>query len=65
MNCPYCNKHVYGLTGFMEAQKFQTHLLRCRKNPNNVVLRDGRRTVVAPGRTTFEDALKIRAESGQ
>lgn len=66
MKCPYCERRVRGVTGLQELQAFQKHLPRCRKNPNNIVLSDGRRTVVVPlKRQTMNDALEIRAESGQ
>jgi len=65
MNCPYCKKKVLGMTGLQELQAFQKHLRKCRKNPANVVLSDGRRVVVAPGNQNFRDALEIRAKSGQ
>lgn len=66
MNCPYCKKTVYGLTGLQEAQAFEKHLRKCRKNPNNLVLTDGNRTVVTPKRgQNLVEALEIRADSGQ
>lgn len=67
MDCPYC-KRVVGLpwdTGFMEARKFQIHLSKCRKNPRNIVIRDGKRTAVGSRGVTLLQALEIRAESGQ
>lgn len=33
MNCPYCNKDIYALTGFQELQKYQKHLRKCKKRP--------------------------------
>lgn len=66
MNCPYCQRPIKGFTGLDEAVKFQRHLARCRKNPNNIVLTDGRKTVVTPKKEqTLFDALHIRAESSQ
>lgn len=66
MNCPYCTKTVYGFTGLQEAKAFEKHLRRCRKNPNNIVMTDGRRTVVTPKcPQTLTDALEIRANDGQ
>lgn len=66
MNCPYCAKDVYGMTGLQEAQAFQKHLRKCRKNPNNIALSDGRRSVVVPKKHQgLMAALEIRAESGQ
>lgn len=66
MKCPYCNKEVFGWTGLMELQKFNKHLHKCRKNSNNVVLSDGRKTAVTPRQPqNLNDALIIRHESGQ
>ena len=66
MNCPYCNRVINAWTGFQELQKFNKHLWKCRKNPNNIVLSDGIKTVVTPKRCqNLNDALEIRAESGQ
>ena len=66
MFCPYCKRRVEALTGFMEAEKFAKHLQTCRKNPNNLVMSDGTRTVVVPQKIqNLMDALEIRAESGQ
>lgn len=52
-------------TGFMEARKFQSHLSKCRKNPSNIVIRNGKRTAVGSRGVTLLQALEIRAESGQ
>lgn len=66
MNCPYCDKDIYGLTGLQEIQAFNKHLPKCRKNPANIVLRDGRKTVVQPLRHQgIMEALELRAASGQ
>ena len=66
MKCPYCQREVFGWTGLQELQKFEKHLPRCKKNPANVVLSDGRKTVVVPTRRQdLGDALHIRHESGQ
>jgi len=66
MNCPYCHRDIYAFTGLQELQKFEKHLARCKKNPNNVVLTDGKRTAVTPKRCqNLKDALEIRAASGQ
>lgn len=66
MNCPYCGKEIYGMTGFQEILAFNKHLRKCRRNPGNVVISDGKRTAVTPIKDqTMLDALKIRAESGQ
>lgn len=54
------------MTGLQELHKFQDHLPKCRKNPANIVLTDGRRTAVSPMRfQNLREALEIRAESGQ
>lgn len=65
MNCPYCKRKVHGWTGLQELQKFDKHLRKCRKNPANIVLSDGNQTVLIHGNQTMNDALNIRAESGQ
>lgn len=65
MNCPYCARHIYGLSRLIEAEKFQRHLLTCRKRPGNVVIRDGRRVAVGTRGCSFIEALRIREESGQ
>lgn len=66
MNCPYCQEDIYGMTGFQEILEFNKHLRKCRKNPGNIVISDGRQTVVTPIKDqTMLDALNIRAESGQ
>lgn len=50
----------------MELQKFNKHLPKCRKNPNNILLSDGRKVVVTPiSEQGMNDALTIRHESGQ
>jgi hypothetical protein len=66
MNCPYCHRLIYGMTGLQEAMKFERHLKSCRKNPNNAVIRDGKRSAATPIRHQgLMDALKIREASGQ
>lgn len=66
MNCPYCERQVDGMTGLIELRNFQRHLAKCTKNPNNIVLREGWRIVVTPKtHQDINEALKIRAESGQ
>lgn len=66
MNCPYCNRVINAWAGLQELQKFQRHLPKCRKNPANIAIRDGRRTAVTPMREqTMADALNIRHDSGQ
>lgn len=66
VQCPFCQKNVPGLTGLQEAIAFQKHLRTCRKNPNNIVLRDKFRVAVVPKREQdLRETLDIRAESGQ
>lgn len=66
MNCPFCQKRIFGMTGLQEAQAFRKHLPKCRKNPNNVSLSDGKRRVtVADREYHLMDAVKLRSESGQ
>jgi hypothetical protein len=64
MNCPFCNKRIFGFTGLQEAQKFRKHLNRCRKNPDNH-LSDGKQTVSLGKSYDLRDALEVRAKSGQ
>lgn len=64
MNCPYCEKRVHGFTGLQEAQKFQKHLNKCRKNPANHIS-DGVETVRLGKTFTLMDALNVRSKSGQ
>lgn len=68
MNCPYCARKIGRPldTGLVEVQKFQRHLARCRKNPNNVTLTDGKRWAVTPIRhQSIQEAMDIRSKSGQ
>lgn len=67
MNCPYCKREVYGLTGLQELQKFEKHLKRCKKNPAHLVLpdQDGKMILFPFKSQDLLDALNIRAESGQ
>lgn len=53
------------MTGFIEAQNFNKHLNKCKKNPNRIVLTDGKNTVSVTCGHTLKDALEIRVESGQ
>lgn len=66
MDCPYCKKDIYGMTGLQEIQKFQKHLVKCKKNPKRKVLvdEDGSMYTSTPY-TGMEEALEIRANSGQ
>lgn len=66
MNCPHCNKIIDAMTGFQEASKFQKHLGKCRKNPNNIVLSYGNNKVtVSLKEESLFDALKLRSDSNQ
>lgn len=71
MNCPYCNKQIDAFTGLQELNKFQSHLVKCKKYPNRKVLPA---FVDEEGSLNKEvnltcvsqmEALNIRAESGQ
>jgi hypothetical protein len=65
MICPYCKRAINAMTGFQECEKFAKHLSKCRKNPGNLPLSDGRTTVMTPKKYSVFDALEIRADSGQ
>lgn len=65
MICPFCQIEINGITGLQEAQAFQDHLNKCLKNPDNAVLSDGEQTVMTAKNHSLNDALRIRAESGQ
>lgn len=66
MNCPYCNKHIFGITGLQELQKFRKHLRTCRKHPGRkmVVDENDKLKEINPG-TSLLKALDIRHDSGQ
>lgn len=64
MNCPYCNKEIFGWTGLQELQAFQKHLRKCKKRDNPVVANNGEIVPAAPS-SGMLDALEIRAKSGQ
>lgn len=49
----------------MELHAFQKHLGGCRKNPANLPLSDGVRTVIVRTYPSLREALNIRHESGQ
>jgi hypothetical protein len=55
MNCPYCGKEIYAVTGLQEIQKFQKHLRKCKK------VSDSDRLAT----TDMTAALNARANSGQ
>lgn len=66
MNCPYCKKLIYGMTGLQELQKFQKHLKSCRKNPDKIMAITKKGDLInAPRPSTLLNALNIRHESGQ
>jgi len=78
MNCPYCNKEINAFTGLQELQKFQKHLMKCKKYNSKIVLAPDEDAPLsdkslAEPQGTFEvakphdlmTALNIRAESGQ
>ncbi|GJQ43699.1 MAG: hypothetical protein JETCAE03_31970 [Ignavibacteriaceae bacterium] len=64
MNCPHCNKEIFGWTGLQELQKFQKHLDKCRKNPDRKICITKEGKLVMP-LTTMDEALEKRADSGQ
>jgi hypothetical protein len=65
MNCPYCKKHIPGMTGYQEADNFRKHLNRCRKSPALNAAKALAGTGWHVGRYEIHDALAIRAASGQ
>jgi hypothetical protein len=67
MNCPYCTKHIPGITGFQEAENFQRHLNKCPKRPRSVTITqsNGSKRVKHNSFFTITDALEIRAASSQ
>jgi hypothetical protein len=67
MTCPFCKQTVYGLTGLREIQNFQDHLnKKCRENPKRKTIIDPRGNLVTiVASTSMEEALTIRADSGQ
>ena len=67
MECPYCKKDVYGMTGFQELQAFNKHLRKCKKvprSPHTLVSSKGE-TLQVNNPTDMYEALEIRAHSGQ
>ena len=71
MNCPYCNKQIEAMTGLQELNKFQSHLIKCKKYPKRHVIparvnEDGfLEKAVNLTCVSQMEALNIRAESGQ
>ena len=66
MECPYCKKEIYGLTGLQEIQKFQKHMEKCRKAPSrHTVVTDEGELKEVNNPISMNEALEIRAESGQ
>jgi hypothetical protein len=73
MNCPYCNKHVPGMTGLQEADNFRKHLMHCRKSPAAQLAKHLHESSPGAGGKVqwriepydLKDALEIRASSGQ
>jgi len=63
MECPYCQKDIYAMTGLQEVLKFQKHLDKCKKNPNSImsISKNG----LCIRKTELDEALEIRAKSGQ
>ena len=66
MNCPFCKREIYAMTGLQEIQKFEKHLVKCKKNPKRktIVTEEGNIEVFVPY-THMMEALEIRANSGQ
>lgn len=53
------------MTGLQEIQKFQKHLIKCKKNPNRKTVKRGYDETTIVTNVSMADALRIRAESGQ
>jgi len=64
MNCPFCKKEIYALTGLQEIQKFQKHLGKCKKYQTGGIKKEMGYDVGSKP-TDMQTALEIRAESGQ
>lgn len=64
MNCPYCNKEIFGLTGLIELKNFQKHLRKCKKKNQPTVSPNGEIMPANPSNDML-NALEIRAKSGQ
>lgn len=66
MECPFCKKEIYAMTGLQEIQKFEKHLKTCRKNPKRkVVVTESGDLAIEVRPTGMLEALQIRADSGQ
>lgn len=65
MKCPYCTKEIYALTGLQEAQKFEKHLIKCKKNPKRRIVLDEDGNKINVTSSNLKEALEVRAESGQ
>lgn len=66
MNCPWCKKEIFAITGLQELQKFQKHSRKCKKNPNKIVTEiQPHVRIEKPQELTMMEALEVRAESGQ
>lgn len=71
MNCPYCKKEIYAMTGLQELNKFQAHLVNCKKYPKRHVIpvrvNEGGFLERAVNLTCVSqtEALEIRHDSGQ
>ena len=70
MNCPFCNRRIDAMTGLKEIIKFQKHLVNCKKNPKRkMVVNNGydaaKLFINMTPFPSMEEALKLRAESGQ
>jgi len=60
MKCEHCGKEIYGMTGFQEIQKYQSHLRKCKKNKKTLAY--GKK-VVAFDELTNPDCLQDCLES--
>jgi hypothetical protein len=65
VNCPYCKKHILGMTGYQEADNFRKHLNRCGKSPAFQMAKKVSGTNWHVSRYDIKDALEIRISSGQ
>lgn len=71
MTCPFCNKHIPGITGLQEIKNFMSHLNTkngCKKNPKRetlVNIINPKKKIIIVGYTDMQEALEIRAKSNQ
>ena len=66
MECPWCNKNIYAMTGLQELQKFRRHSAKCKKNPQHTLAITKNGGLVKVSRPiNILEALDSRAKSGQ